>query len=103
VRIEVPNGDRALLPDQLVDVDIAIPLGKRLAVPASAVVFNGDRRLVFVDTGGGRLEPREVKLGPKADDWYPVDAGLAQGDVVVTSGNFLVAAESRLRAPETAP
>jgi Cu(I)/Ag(I) efflux system membrane fusion protein len=103
VRIEVPNGDRALLPDQLVDVEIAVPLGKRLAVPASAVVFNGDRRLVFVDTGGGRLEPREVKLGPKAEDWYAVDSGLQAGEVVVTSGNFLVAAESRLRAPETAP
>ncbi|HEV8481076.1 MAG TPA: FixH family protein [Candidatus Eisenbacteria bacterium] len=103
VRIEVPNGDRALLPDQLVDVEIAVPLGARLAVPASAVLFNGDRKLVFVDTGGGRLAPREVKLGAKAGDWYAVDAGLSEGDVVVTSGNFLVAAESRLRAPEAAP
>ncbi|HKA24618.1 MAG TPA: FixH family protein [Candidatus Eisenbacteria bacterium] len=103
VRIEVANGDRALLPDQLVDVNIAIPLGKRLAVPASAVLFNGDRRLVFVDAGGGRLEPREVKLGAKADDWYAVESGLKAGDTVVTSGNFLVAAESRLRAPESAP
>jgi Cu(I)/Ag(I) efflux system membrane fusion protein len=103
VRIEVPNGDRALLPEQLVDVEIAVPLGMRLAVPASAVLFNGDRKLVFVDTGGGRLEPREVKLGAKAGDWYAVDAGLSEGEVVVTSGNFLVAAESRLRAPEAAP
>jgi Cu(I)/Ag(I) efflux system membrane fusion protein len=103
VRIEVPNADRTLLPDQLVDVDIAVPLGKRLAVPASAVLFNGDRRLVFVDKGAGRLEPREVRLGAKAGDWYAVDGGLAAGDVVVTSGNFLVAAESRLRAPEGTP
>ena len=103
VRIEVANGDRALLPDQLVDVEIAVPLGKRLAVPASAVLFNGDRKLVFVDKGGGRLEPREVKLGAKAGDWYALDQGLAAGEVVVTSGNFLVAAESRLRAPEGTP
>jgi len=102
VRVEVPNGDRALLPGQLVDVEIRIPLGKKLALPASAVLFNGDKRIVFVDRGGGRLEPREVVLGPKAGDWYPVDSGLMAGDVVVTSGNFLVAAESRLRTPENA-
>jgi Cu(I)/Ag(I) efflux system membrane fusion protein len=103
VRIEMPNADRGLLPDQLVDVDIAVPLGRRLAVPASAVLFNGDRRLVFVDKGAGRLEPHEVTLGAKAGDWYEVDGGLEPGDVVVTSGNFLVAAESRLRAPEGNP
>lgn len=102
VRIDVPNGDRALLPGQLVDVEIRVPMGKKLALPASAVLFNGERRIVFVDEGGGRLEPREVVLGPKADDWYPVESGLKAGDVVVTSGNFLVAAESRLRAPENA-
>jgi Cu(I)/Ag(I) efflux system membrane fusion protein len=102
VRIEVPNGDRALLPGQLVDVEIRVPQGKKLALPASAVLFSGDRRIVFVDTGGGRLEPREVQLGAKAGDWYPVVSGLAAGDVIVTSGNFLVAAESRLRAPEPA-
>ena len=100
VRIEVPNGDRALLPGQLVDVEIHVPQGKKLALPVTAVLFSGDRRIVFVDTGGGRLEPRDVQLGAKAGDWYPVVSGLAAGDVIVTSGNFLVAAESRLRTPE---
>jgi membrane fusion protein, copper/silver efflux system len=98
VRVEVPNGDLALKPDMFVDVTLLVPLGRRLAVPVPAVVFSGERRVVFVDRGGGRLEPREVQLGPRAGDYYAVDAGLAPGDVVVTSGNFLVSAESQLRS-----
>jgi membrane fusion protein, copper/silver efflux system len=54
--------------------------------------------VVFVDAGGGRLVPREVSLGPKAGDVFVVERGLKAGDVVVTSGNFLIAAESKLRA-----
>ncbi len=58
----------------------------------------GRRQLVFVDLGQGRLAPREVTLGARAGDWVEVRAGLAAGERVVTSGNFLVAAESRLRS-----
>jgi Cu(I)/Ag(I) efflux system membrane fusion protein len=53
---------------------------------------------VFVDLGDGRLAPREVTLGARAGDWYEVRGGLGSGERVVTSGNFLVAAESRLRS-----
>jgi Cu(I)/Ag(I) efflux system membrane fusion protein len=98
VRIEVPNRDLALKPEMFVDVTLRVPLGRRLAVPVGAVVYGGERRFVFVDRGQGRLEPREVQLGPRAGDYFAVTAGLAAGDVVVTSGNFLVAAESRLRS-----
>lgn len=98
VRLEVANRDLALKPDMYVEVTVRVPLGRRLAVPASAVVYGGERRIVFVDRGGGRLEPREVELGPRAGDYYAVTAGLASGEAVVTSGNFLVAAESRLRS-----
>jgi Cu(I)/Ag(I) efflux system membrane fusion protein len=98
VRIDVPNGDRALRPDQLVDVEISVGLGKWPAVPFSAVLYSGERRIVFIDRGGGRLEPREITLGPRSGDFFPVRSGLSAGDVVVTSGNFLVASESRLRA-----
>ena len=58
----------------------------------------GERRVVFVDLGGGRLAPRDVTLGARAGGWYEVRGGLVAGDRVVTSGNFLVAAESRLRS-----
>ncbi len=97
-RIEVPNPHGDLKPGTFVDVELKIPLGRRLAAPESAVIPTGERRVVFVDLGDGRLAPREVRLGHRAGDYYEVLAGLAAGDVVVTSGNFLVAAESRLKA-----
>ncbi|HEY2953935.1 MAG TPA: FixH family protein [Candidatus Eisenbacteria bacterium] len=98
VRIEVPNPRRDLKPEMFVNVELQIPRGRRLAVPESAVLPTGERRVVFVDLGDGRLAPREVRLGARAGDYYEVLSGLAEGDVVVTSGNFLVAAESKLRS-----
>jgi Cu(I)/Ag(I) efflux system membrane fusion protein len=97
-RIEVANPKGALKPGQFVDVELDVPLGEHVAVPQSAVLPTGTRRLVFVDLGDGRLAPREVVLGPRAGDWYAVTSGLAAGERVVTSGNFLVASESRLRS-----
>jgi Cu(I)/Ag(I) efflux system membrane fusion protein len=94
VRVQVPNSGGDLKPGMFVDVLLAHRIGKRLAVPESAVIYSGDRRVVFVDLGDGKLAPRDVTLGMKADDYYEVVGGLAAGDVVVTSGNFLVAAES---------
>ena len=98
VRIEVPNARGDLKPDMFLDVVLDSPLGKRLAVPESAVLYVGDRRIVFVDLGDGRLTPREVTLGAKAGDYYVVVSGLKSGEIVVISGNFLVAAESRLKS-----
>ncbi len=57
----------------------------------------GERAIVFVDIGDGRLAPRDVDLGMRAGGYYEVRNGLNGGEVVVTSGNFLVAAESKLR------
>jgi len=62
------------------------------------VLDSGTRQLVFVDRGEGRLEPREIRLGPRADGRIAVLSGLAEGERVVTSGNFLVDSESRLQA-----
>ena len=98
VRIEVPNAGGDLKPGMYVDARLEVALGRRLAIPGSAVLPTGERRVVFVDLGGGRLSPRDVTLGARAGDWVEVRAGLAAGDRVVTSGNFLVAAESRLRS-----
>jgi Cu(I)/Ag(I) efflux system membrane fusion protein len=103
VRVTVPNARGELKPGMFVDVTLGRELGSRLAIPASAVLYEGDSRIVFVDAGGGRLLPRRVALGPKAGDDYAVDSGLEPGEVVVISGNFLVAAESRLRAPSRNP
>jgi membrane fusion protein, copper/silver efflux system len=98
VRVVVPNGRGDLKPDMFVDVVLSASLGSRLAVPESAVLYAGDRRVVFVDLGDGRFAPRDVTLGAKAGDSYEVVGGLRAGEVVVTSGNFLIAAESRLKS-----
>ena len=74
------------------------PSVQRLAVPESAVLPTGERSLVFVDLGDGRLAPREVLLGTRAEGYIEVRSGLQAGEIVVTSGNFLVAAESKLRS-----
>jgi Cu(I)/Ag(I) efflux system membrane fusion protein len=84
------------------DVFLRADLGPGLAVEESAVIDAGDRRLVFLDRGEGRYEPREVTLGLKAGRFYQVLAGLAEGDRVVTSANFLLDSESSLRAAVSA-
>jgi Cu(I)/Ag(I) efflux system membrane fusion protein len=65
-------------------------------VPADAVVVTGERNLVFVHDPAGPLVPREVVLGARADHFVQILAGLAEGEEIVASANFLVDAESRL-------
>ncbi len=98
VRFELPNPGLELKPDMYADVVLEASRGDRVVVPEEAVVYAGPRRLVFLDLGEGRLQPRTVELGVKSGDSYEVLEGLAAGDIVVTSGNFLVAAESRLKS-----
>lgn len=100
VRIELPNKDLALKPDMYADVAIDLDLGARLVVPVSAVVYTGPRRLVFLDLGGGQFRPQEVALGARADDMVEVTSGLTAGQQIVTEGNFLIAAESRIRSTQ---
>ena len=98
VRIALPNKGLALKPDMYATVTFKLPLGPRLVVPASAVVYTGPRRVVFVDLGNGALRPQAVTIGARSGDLVEIASGLAEGDVVVSSGNFLVAAESRVRS-----
>ena len=99
VRVTTHNADGRLRPGTFVDVELVTSRQKRLRVPESAVLPTGERHVVFVDVGGGSLVPREVRLGARANGYYEVLGGLREGEVVVTSGNFLVAAESKLRTP----
>lgn len=101
IRAELDNSEGHLLGNGTVDVRLQAPLGDALAVPVEAVLYTGERRIVFVDEGQDRLVPREVQLGARGDDWVAVREGLKDGESVVTSGVFLVAAESRLRAAQT--
>ncbi|MGO3932778.1 efflux RND transporter periplasmic adaptor subunit [Rhodopseudomonas pseudopalustris] len=99
VRIELDNPDLALLPDMYVDaeIDIADP-GPVLTVPNSTILDTGTRQVVLVDKGDGRFEPRAVKLGRRGDGMTEITEGLQDGEAVVTSANFLIDAESNLRA-----
>lgn len=98
-RIELANPDLALLPDMYVDAEIdtgnPAPV---LAIPESAVLDTGVRQSVLVDKGEGRFEPREVKLGRRGNGYAEVREGLNEGDRVVVSANFLIDAESNLKA-----
>jgi Cu(I)/Ag(I) efflux system membrane fusion protein len=99
VRIELPNRDMLLLPDMYVQTEIETGNSKPvLAVPDDAVIDSGDRRLVIVDKGEGRFEPRPVEVGRRGAGYVEIRDGIAEGDIVVTSANFLIDAESNLKS-----
>lgn len=98
VRVEVDNADFALRPDMFVDVEFPLNLPSALTVPADAVLDSGLRKTVFVDLGDGYFEPRRVETGWRFGDRVQIVRGLMAGERVVTSGNFLIDSESRLKA-----
>jgi RND family efflux transporter MFP subunit len=98
VRLEIDNADHALKPDMWATVEIEQNLGDVLSVPASAVIDTGTRNLAFVDRAEGHIEPRDVKIGERTDDYWQVLDGLKSGEKVVTRALFLVDSESQLRA-----
>ena len=100
VRIVVPNADSRLKTGMYANVALDASLGDRpvLAVPDSAVIDSGTRQAVLIARGEGRFEPREVKLGAHADGFYEIRDGLDGNEQVVVSANFLIDAESNLRA-----
>lgn len=97
VRVEVKDPNHVLKPEMFVNAKIKIDLGEKLAVPETAVLDTGVRKIVYLVKDGDNLEQREVVLGQKAQEHYEVISGLSEGDVVVTSGNFLVDSESKLK------
>jgi RND family efflux transporter MFP subunit len=98
VRIELPNPGLELRPDAYVTVVLGHSAGRRLAAPREAVVDTGDRQYAIVALGDGYFEPRTIEVGPAAGAYQPVLSGLAAGDRVVTSAQFLIDSESNLRA-----
>ena len=99
VRIELPNPDLALLPDMYVDAEINTGSSEPvLAIPDSAVLDTGSKQAVLVDKGQGRFEPRDVKLGDRGGGYVEVRGGISDGEPVVISANFLIDAESNLKA-----
>jgi Cu(I)/Ag(I) efflux system membrane fusion protein len=97
VRYEFTNPHGKLKPEMFANVEITVRLGDKLAVPESAVIDTGVRKVVIVDRGSGYFEPREVRLGTKAGEVIEVLDGLQAGERVVTSANFLIDSESKLK------
>ena len=97
VRMEIENPDFKLRPNMYVNIALEHSQGEGLAVPLSAVLPTGERNVVFVDRGEGRLEPRFIELGRKYGDYYAVKSGLTGGERVVSSANFLIDAESKVQ------
>ena len=98
VRLEFPNPGEKLKPGMYANVNLLSSPGRQLSVPEEAVMDTGTEQLVFVAHAGGYFEPRKVALGAKAGDRYLIVGGLNEGEKVVTSGNFLVDSESRLKS-----
>ena len=97
VRFEFTNPRGKLKPEMFANVEIKVPLGQKLAVPEGAVIDTGLRRVAIVDKGSGYFEPREITVGAKAENYYVVIKGLKAGERVVTSANFLIDSESKLK------
>jgi RND family efflux transporter MFP subunit len=98
VRLELHNPEHLLRPDMWASVAIQIPLGEKLLIPASAVIDTGQRFVAFVEGEDEHLQPRELKVGFKTDDYYEVLDGVKEGEKVVTRALFLVDSESQLKA-----
>jgi len=99
VRLEIANPRLLLKPAMFAEVELPVGgKGKVLTVPNSAVIDSGTRRIVLVQLAEGRFEPREVRLGARSDDYVEIMGGVKDGEPVVVAANFLIDAESNLKA-----
>jgi Cu(I)/Ag(I) efflux system membrane fusion protein len=102
VRLEFANragpGGVKLRPGMYGNVALDLPAASGLVIPAEALVDTGEHQYAFVAKEGGRFEPRLLRVGGRSGDKVAVAEGLAEGETVVTTGNFLLDSESRLRA-----
>jgi RND family efflux transporter MFP subunit len=99
VRVQIPNPGFTLKPQMFADAQLRVNYGTQLLVPQEAVLDSGASQQVFVVHPNGVFEPRRVTLGPVIDGNVAVLSGLKVGETVVTSGNFLIDSESRLKTP----
>ena len=97
-RLIFTNHGMLLKPGMYGNVMMEKRLGDQLTVPEEAVLDSGTRQIVFVDRGNGHYEPREVKVGERANGRREILSGVALGEMVVTNGNFMIDSESRLKS-----
>lgn len=99
VRVELPNPGLLLKPAMFAQVELsAFQKSSVVTVPTSSVIDSGLRQVVLVQKGEGRFEPRDVKLGARSDHYVEIREGVKEGEPVVVSANFLIDAESNLKA-----
>ena len=98
VRIEFRNPGFEFRPESYVTVLLRAGMGEQLAVPKEAVLDNGAKRYAIVALPNGYFEPREIVVGEPVDEFFPLVSGLAEGDPVVTSAQFLIDSETNLQA-----
>ncbi|PKO86398.1 MAG: efflux RND transporter periplasmic adaptor subunit [Betaproteobacteria bacterium HGW-Betaproteobacteria-12] len=99
VRVELANPGLLLKPAMFAQVELPVGAkGSVVTVPISAVIDSGARQIVLIQQGEGRFEPREVKLGARSDNHVEVIEGVSEGEPVVVAANFLIDAESNLKA-----
>ena len=99
VRVELANPGLLLKPAMFAQLEVAVSVKtKVLTVPLSAVIDSGTRQIVLISLGEGRFEPREVGLGERSDNHVQVLSGVKEGEQVVVTANFLIDAESNLKA-----
>jgi membrane fusion protein, copper/silver efflux system len=105
VRIDIPNPKAQLRPGMYANVEVKIDAGEGLTIPVQAALPTGERMLVFLDRGQGKLLPRYVQVGrsfttfddQEQENYYQVLNGLQEGDRIVASANFLIDAESQVQ------
>jgi RND family efflux transporter MFP subunit len=101
VRYEFPNPGLRLKPQMYADVFLELDTASGVVIPDSALIETGLRQIVFVDLGGGSLEPREVQVGVRSDGKAQILSGVKEGERVAVRANFLLDSESRLKAALT--
>ena len=97
IRFSLDNQGGDLKPQMFAKVALKIDLGNRLVVPEDALINTGVRQLVYVDKGEGYFEPREVKVGVKAEGMAEILNGLQAGEKVASAATFLIDSEARLK------
>lgn len=97
-RIKINNSQKLLKPEMYVDVDINMPLGLKLSVSRDSVVDSGINKFAFVYLGDGKISVRNVETGDWTDNYVEIVKGIKEGEQVITSANFLIDSESKIKA-----
>ncbi len=97
IRIDVSNRDMKLKPDMYLTVKINTYVSQSAGVPKNAVIRTGEHNFVYIEKEKGVYEPKEVQIGYEQDGYYAITSGITEGEMVVTSGGFLIDSETQIQ------